>query len=260
MPGSKVPVYLVGAKMTDYYPLSIVVHGVALNITVQSHVDKICFGLIACRRAVPDVHELGQQVERAMALLRKLRGRAGARGRVGVAGTAQPLRSRRRRQAPARTARAGPPRSRAAARKSPGASRRTCAPRRGSGCPPPSASRNGAPLNQDPMRLVADVLVGAGGAAAPLVPGPRDVPLGQAARPEDLPPDARGTRPRSKVLAANQGLYGGFLAAGLLWGLLARRGAGFDIKVFFLACVVVAGLYGAATVGGRSCSCRRCRR
>jgi hypothetical protein len=72
VPGSKVPVYLVGAKMTDYYPLSIVVHGVALNITVQSHVDKICFGLIACRRAVPDVHELGQQVERAMALLRKL--------------------------------------------------------------------------------------------------------------------------------------------------------------------------------------------
>ena len=71
VPGSKVPVYLVGAKMTDYYPLSIVVHGVALNITVQSHVDRICFGLIACRRAVPDVHELGQQVVRAMALLRE---------------------------------------------------------------------------------------------------------------------------------------------------------------------------------------------
>ena len=63
---------MAGAKMTDYYPLSIVVHGVALNITVQSHVDKICFGLIACRRAVPDVRELGQQVERAMSLLRKL--------------------------------------------------------------------------------------------------------------------------------------------------------------------------------------------
>jgi len=52
----------------------------------------------------------------------------------------------------------------------------------------------------------------------------------------------------SKVLAANQGLYNAFLAAGLVWGLLLR-GAGFDIKVFFLACVVVAGLYGAATVG-----------
>jgi hypothetical protein len=42
--------------------------------------------------------------------------------------------------------------------------------------------------------------------------------------------------------------FGVCLAAGLLWGLLLR-GAGFDIKVFFLACVVVAGLYGAATVG-----------
>ena len=72
VPGSKVPVYLVGAKMTDYYPLSIVVHGVALNITVQSHVDQLCFGLIACRRAVPDVHELGLQVQRAMQTLRAL--------------------------------------------------------------------------------------------------------------------------------------------------------------------------------------------
>ncbi|HWK83275.1 MAG TPA: wax ester/triacylglycerol synthase family O-acyltransferase [Caldimonas sp.] len=72
VPGSKVPVYLVGARMTDYYPLSIVVHGVALNITVQSHVDQLCFGLIACRRAVPDVHELGAQVQRAMAQLRAL--------------------------------------------------------------------------------------------------------------------------------------------------------------------------------------------
>ncbi|MGZ5130538.1 MAG: WS/DGAT/MGAT family O-acyltransferase [Caldimonas sp.] len=74
VPGSKVPVYLVGARMTDYYPLSIVVHGVALNITVQSHVDHLCFGLIACRRAVPDVHELGQQLLRAMELLRTLTG------------------------------------------------------------------------------------------------------------------------------------------------------------------------------------------
>mgnify|MGYP000216827336 CR=1 FL=1 len=52
----------------------------------------------------------------------------------------------------------------------------------------------------------------------------------------------------SKVLAANQGLYNGFLAAGLLWGL-SLGAAGFSIKVFFLLCVVVAGVYGAATVG-----------
>ena len=50
----------------------------------------------------------------------------------------------------------------------------------------------------------------------------------------------------SKVLAANQGLYNGFLAAGLFWGLsLGFSGAG--VKIFFLCCVLVAGLYGAAT-------------
>jgi len=72
VPGSRVPVYLCGARMTDYYPLSIVVHGIALNITVQSHVEQLCFGLIACRRAVPDVHLLGEHLQRAMAGLRVL--------------------------------------------------------------------------------------------------------------------------------------------------------------------------------------------
>ena len=51
---------------------------------------------------------------------------------------------------------------------------------------------------------------------------------------------------RSKVLAANQGLYNGFLAAGLVWGL-TQGSAGLEIKTFFLCCVLVAGLYGAAT-------------
>ena len=50
----------------------------------------------------------------------------------------------------------------------------------------------------------------------------------------------------SKVLAANQGLYNGFLAAGLFWGLLLGAEGG-AVKVFFLSCVLVAGLYGAAT-------------
>jgi putative membrane protein len=52
----------------------------------------------------------------------------------------------------------------------------------------------------------------------------------------------------SKVLAANQGLYNGFLAAGLVWGLSLGE-TGTSIKVFFLCCILVAGLYGAATVG-----------
>jgi putative membrane protein len=56
---------------------------------------------------------------------------------------------------------------------------------------------------------------------------------------------------RSATLAANQGLYNGFLAAGLTWGLLAADPVGFQAKLFFLACVIVAGLYGAATVSRR---------
>jgi len=49
----------------------------------------------------------------------------------------------------------------------------------------------------------------------------------------------------SRVLAMNQGLYNGFLAAGLIWGLISNR---IDVRVFFLACVVVAGVFGGLTV------------
>ena len=54
----------------------------------------------------------------------------------------------------------------------------------------------------------------------------------------------------SKVLAANQGLYNGFLAAGLIWGIWLGE-AGDPVKIFFLLCVAVAGIYGAMTVGMR---------
>jgi putative membrane protein len=61
-----------------------------------------------------------------------------------------------------------------------------------------------------------------------------------------------GTTPEfataSKTLAANQGLYNGFLAAGLIWGLTLGD-AGEAVKIFFLACVIIAGIYGALTVG-----------
>lgn len=56
----------------------------------------------------------------------------------------------------------------------------------------------------------------------------------------------------SATLAANQGLYNGFLAAGLVWGLLLGvPGFGLQIKTFFLLCVIVAGVYGALTVSRR---------
>ena len=51
----------------------------------------------------------------------------------------------------------------------------------------------------------------------------------------------------TKALAANQGLYNGFLAAGLVWGVVGSDPVGFQAKVFFLVCVAVAGAYGAAT-------------
>ena len=50
----------------------------------------------------------------------------------------------------------------------------------------------------------------------------------------------------SRVLAANQGLYNGFLAAGLLWGLYLGQ-AGQGVRIFFLACVVLAGVFGGFT-------------
>jgi len=52
----------------------------------------------------------------------------------------------------------------------------------------------------------------------------------------------------SKTLAANQGLYNGFLVAGLVWGLLSGD---FHVKIFFLTCVIVAGVYGGYTVNRR---------
>ncbi len=68
-----------------------------------------------------------------------------------------------------------------------------------------------------------------------------------AARAFNLTPDFATA---TKAMAANQGLYNGFLAAGLIWGLLLGA-AGFDVKIFFLACVIVAGIFGAVTVSPR---------
>ncbi|MBE7459412.1 MAG: DUF1304 domain-containing protein [Zoogloeaceae bacterium] len=68
-----------------------------------------------------------------------------------------------------------------------------------------------------------------------------DKPLGR--RAFGLTPEFAAA---SKALAANQGLYNGFLVAGLAWGLWLGAG-GTSIKVFFLGCVVVAGVFGALT-------------
>ncbi|MBS7809153.1 wax ester/triacylglycerol synthase family O-acyltransferase [Variovorax sp. PCZ-1] len=59
VPGSPVPLYFAGAKLASFYPVSIAVHSMALNVTVQSYAGRLDYGLIACRRAMPDVADLG---------------------------------------------------------------------------------------------------------------------------------------------------------------------------------------------------------
>ena len=65
VPGPTVPLYMAGAKMLSNYPTSIVVHGVALNITVQTYDQSLEFGIIACAHAMPEVAELARHVQTA---------------------------------------------------------------------------------------------------------------------------------------------------------------------------------------------------
>jgi WS/DGAT/MGAT family acyltransferase len=63
VPGPTVPLYMAGAKMLTNYPTSIVVHGVALNITVQTYNESLDVGIIACAQAMPEVDEFAAHVE-----------------------------------------------------------------------------------------------------------------------------------------------------------------------------------------------------
>lgn len=65
VPGPHFPLYVAGAKMLTYYPVSIPTHSVALNITVQSYNGALDFGLIACRQAVPDLPKLARLMRAA---------------------------------------------------------------------------------------------------------------------------------------------------------------------------------------------------
>ncbi|MES2257666.1 MAG: wax ester/triacylglycerol synthase family O-acyltransferase [Pseudomonadota bacterium] len=62
VPGPQFPLYFAGAKLASWYPVSIPVHGVALNVTVQSYNGSLEVGLTACRRAMPDLADLGDYV------------------------------------------------------------------------------------------------------------------------------------------------------------------------------------------------------
>jgi diacylglycerol O-acyltransferase / wax synthase len=72
VPGPKFALYLAGAKMLTYYPVSIAVHSMALNVTVQSYNGSLDFGLTGCRKALPDLPELARAMQEAHAELLKL--------------------------------------------------------------------------------------------------------------------------------------------------------------------------------------------
>lgn len=69
VPGARMPLYLAGARMTANFPVSIVTHGLALNVTVQSYNGALDFGMVACRRAVPDIGRFAQCMHAAHAEL-----------------------------------------------------------------------------------------------------------------------------------------------------------------------------------------------
>jgi hypothetical protein len=72
VPGPPVPLFMAGGRMLTNYPTSIVVHGLALNITVQSYNDSLDFGLMADRAAMPDVRELADAIAIAFDDIRAL--------------------------------------------------------------------------------------------------------------------------------------------------------------------------------------------
>lgn len=74
--GPRVPLYLAGAKMLEYFPVSIIVHGLALNITVHSYMDRLDFGLVACPDAVPDLSELVSYLAEEQNALKRLAAKA----------------------------------------------------------------------------------------------------------------------------------------------------------------------------------------
>ena len=69
VPGPKEPLYMYGAKMLANYPVSLIWHGYAANITVHSYVDSLDFGIIACRDTVPRVQRMLDYLEDALAAL-----------------------------------------------------------------------------------------------------------------------------------------------------------------------------------------------
>jgi diacylglycerol O-acyltransferase / wax synthase len=73
VPGPRKPMYCAGARLENYFPVSIPSHG-ALNITVQNYMDNLDFGLIACRAAVPDIQRMSDMLVEEFETLKQAAG------------------------------------------------------------------------------------------------------------------------------------------------------------------------------------------
>ncbi|MCU1453411.1 MAG: wax ester synthase/diacylglycerol acyltransferase [Acidimicrobiales bacterium] len=80
VPGPREPLYAAGAKLLHYYPVSTIVDGQGLNVTVQSYLDTLDFGLVSCRELVPDLWDMVDAMVDDVALLAKAAGVAGPNG------------------------------------------------------------------------------------------------------------------------------------------------------------------------------------
>ena len=89
VPGPRQPMYCVGAPATHYFPVSIPYHGCALNITVQSYLDQLDFGLIACSETVPDAQRIADYIVEDFAVMRKADAELSAPGAVETIAVAQ---------------------------------------------------------------------------------------------------------------------------------------------------------------------------
>ncbi len=74
VPGPKKPLYYNGARLTGMYPVSLPIHGLALNITCTSYVDNLAFGLTGCRRTVPHLQRLLTHLDDELSALEKAAG------------------------------------------------------------------------------------------------------------------------------------------------------------------------------------------
>jgi diacylglycerol O-acyltransferase / wax synthase len=116
VPGPPMTLYVAGARVVHYWPASIVIHGLALNITVQSYADWLDIGLTACKRAVPDLARFKRHLAESFDELKALAARAGSAAAPadavrsaphmnGPAAPARPLRKASPAAAPAQAAR-----------------------------------------------------------------------------------------------------------------------------------------------------------